>query len=358
MTIFYKINPNSLSEYCAEIFKGLGVPQKEATIVAESLVDADIRGVSSHGVVRVSNYVARLTNGGTRADAQMKVVHDTQISALIDADNGLGSVASEKAIDLVAEKARNMGIGIVLVKNSNHYGAAARWSLKLAGKDMVGITCSNVEPIMAATGGVTKGIGNNPISFAIPTGKFGTICYDVSCSQMAFGNILSYALMGKPLPTGAFLNPHGTPTTDPAQASILLPFAQHKGYGLAVIVEMLTSVLAGGNFGKEIGSQYNLLDQPNHISHFFMSMRIDLIRETKEYLRDADRFVEYLHQLPTQDGSQVLFPGEREITTKAQQEDQGLLLKQDLVNELIGYARMANVPETLDSILTVESLEE
>lgn len=343
---FYKVEAQQLIDYCTDIFVGYGVTRENAQVVASSLVEADLRHVTSHGVIRLSVYVKRLRSGGTKGNPQVTVVRETPISALIDGDNGLGSIVSKKAMEIAIEKIEHSGIAVVGVRNSAHYGTAAYWALKMAERDMVGISCSNVEPYMAAAGGKGHDIGNNPISFAFPTKSYGPVCYDVACSKMAGGKIMAYALLGKDLPEGCFLDKNGTPTNSTDIAEIPRPFAEHKGYGLAVSVEMLTSILTGSAFGTDIGSQYNLIDQPNVISHLFLGFKIDLFRDPKEYRAAADQFIEYLKALPRADGADhIYFPGELERDSKKDMLANGIVLPADLVCELVEYAHEAGVPE-------------
>ena len=235
---------------------------------------------------------------------------------------------------------------MVAVRNSAHYGAASYWALKFAQHDMIGMSCSNVEPYMAVTGGNGRNIGNNPIAYAFPTKSYGCISYDIACSKMAGGKALAYALLGKQLPPDSFLDKDGKPTLDPNAAYSPLPFAGHKGYGLAVVVEMLTSVLANGAIGKDIGSQYDLIEKPNSISHFFMAFKIDLFQELAAYYKKADEFVEYLRNLPKAENvKKIYFPGELEQISKADKLKNGLTLGADLVDELAGFAKEAGLPD-------------
>lgn len=342
----YKVTAEKLINYCADILKGYGVKEENAKIVAKSLVDADLRNVSSHGVIRLSVYLRRIQSGGTKGNPNITIPKETAVSALIDGDNGLGSVVSEKATDLAIEKAEKMGISVVAVRNSAHYGAASYWAMKMAKHGMIGMSCSNVEPYMAVTGGNGRNIGNNPISYVFPTKSYGYISYDIACSKMAGGKALAYAVLGKQLPKDSFLDKDGKPTTDPNAAYSPLPFAGHKGYGLAVVVEMLTSVLAGGAFGKEIGSQYDLIDKPNRISHFFTAFKIDLFQELEDYYKKADGFVEYLRNLPKAENvKQIYYPGELENISKKDKLENGLLFKAGLIDELVDFARKAGIPE-------------
>lgn len=359
MSKFYKIKAEKLVEFCEEIFKGYGVKPENAKIVAESLVDADLRNVSSHGVIRLAIYVKRLKSHGTNGNPNIVIERETPVSALLDGGNGLGSIVSDKAVKLAIEKIKKSGIAVVGVKNSAHYGAAAYWANKMADEGMVGFSCSNVEPFMAVSGGKGHDIGNNPFSFVFPTKSYGNVCYDVACSKMAGGKILAYALMGKQLPENCFLTKDGKPTTDPHEAEIPLPFASHKGYGMAVVVEMLTSILTGSAFGKDIGSQYNQINDPNVISHLFLGFRIDLFRDLDSYEKSADEFVEYLRALPKADGvKKIYYPGELENISKKEKLENGLKMKSDLIEELEGFAREAGVPEKLIAEVKAEPIEE
>ena len=346
MIVSYSVQKNDLADYCGKIFEGMGLSKENAGSVVNSLIDADLRNVSSHGVVRVSNYVNRLKNKGTVPNPCITHLVETPTTVTIDGGNGLGAIASEYAVTLARAKAKEVGIAVATVSNSNHYGTAAYWAIKLSGTDMVGLSCSNVEPLICVTGGASKGIGNNPVAYASPTRSFGHVCYDVACSMMAGGKLFEYQMANKQLPEGCFLDSTGKPTTDPFAAHLMRPFGGHKGYGIAVMVEMLTSILSGGKFGTSMGSQYGILDKPNHISHFFLAMRIDAFRSLEEYLDDADGFVNYLHNLPKSEGTEsIYYPGELENRSKTAKLKDGILLRAQLVDELVELGRENGVPQ-------------
>lgn len=340
----YLVDYQKLEEFCRDIFMAKGLNAADARVVADSLVDADLRNVISHGVVRVGNYVDRLNHGGALAKPEIKVLKETPVSLLVDGGDGLGAVVSEYTVQKLREKAETSGMAFGVVIRSNHFGAAARWAIELAGDDMVAMAGSNVEPLICVTGGASKGIGNNPFTYAFPTGKYGTVCYDVACSVMAGGKMFEYRRENKTLPDGAFLDKDGKPTNNPHEASLMMPFGGHKGYGLAVVVEMFSSVLGGGCFGYEMGSQYGKLDSPNHIAHYFMVMRVDLFRKLDEYRASADGFVEYLHSLPRAEGvDHLYFPGEIEQSFKAKRMTEGLPLPGAVAEDLKRIATEAGL---------------
>jgi ureidoglycolate dehydrogenase (NAD+) len=341
---FFNINSKTLEEYCKDLFVGYGLSEEDAWIVSKSLVDADLRNVISHGVVRVGNYVDRLVKGGANPKPNIKIISETPTTALIDADDCLGSVVSEKAVQLARKKAEAMGLAYIAVRKSNHYGAAGYWSIKLAGDDMFGISGSNVEPIVCITGGKTKALGNNPFSYAFPTKRNGILCFDAACSVVAAAKKFEYQRLGKPMPEGWFLDDQGKPATDAAKATLLLPFGGYKGYGLAVVVEMMSSVIAGGNIGSEIGSQYDKLDSSNHLSHYFMAVNISAFRPLDEYKDSADKLIDYLHDRPKADGVEKIYvPGEIENRSKEQKLKDGLSIHEQVIDDLIALGKGAGL---------------
>ena len=355
----YRMDYLKLVDFVKEIFIKHGVNEENSLIISESLVDADLRNVISHGVMRACNYIDRITHGGTTPNPDIKIIHETPTTALLDGDNGLGSIVSEFAVKLAREKAEKNGISFITVRGSSHYGAAARWAIKLSGDDMIGMTGSNTEPLICITGGKSKGIGNNPFSCAFPTGSYGHICYDVACSVMAGGKMLAeYKLPGKNLPLGCFLDIEGNPTTDPNQAALMMPFGGHKGYGLAVVGEMFSSILSGGNFGYGIGSQYDSLDKPSHISHYYMALKIDTLRNLQDYKNDADKFVKYLHELPKSDDTKnIYFPGELERISKEDKIKNGVIVQSMVIEDLISIGKKAGLTEDSWSFLTEHPIE-
>jgi len=325
---------------------GHGLSEGDADQVAECLVNADLRNVISHGVVRMGNYVDRLKGGGAKAKPDITIVSETPTTAILDGDDCLGSVVSNRAVAMAREKAAASGMGFVTVRRSNHFGMAAFWSIKLAGNDMIGYSGSNVEPIVCVTGGKSGGIGNNPFSYAFPTKNHSVVCFDAACSVMAGGKKFEYQRLGKQLPEGAFCTKDGKPTTDPFHADLMLPFGGHKGYGLAVVVEMFSSILSGGNFGSAMGSQYHKLNSPAHSAHYFMAIKIDAFRPLEDFHKSADAFVDYLHNLPRADGvSRIYVPGELENESKAQKEKDGLRIQDLVLDDLIKLGKEVGLNE-------------
>ena len=332
-----RVGQDVLIKLSAQIFEACGMPEKDAQMLSESLVYADMRGVKSHGLVRIPSYVEQLEEGIFSPVTELEVVRDNGFSTVLDGHNGLGAVVSYKAVELTREKARNHGIAFTVVRGSNHYGAAGLWSYLISkDKDMIGFTATNAIPIVAAPGGTGRGIGSNPFSFAVPAGKYANMCLDISVGHMAQGKIWEYKRLNKPLPDGAWMGPDGELVTDPSRFDIdeyiMMPFGDHKGFGLGVIMEMLTSALAGGEFHRRYGG---LTKEMPKTSHCFMAMRLDAFVEPEDYRRNVDEYIEYLHSLSVKEGSApVKYPGELEAVCQDDSRKNGVPVPEKVMEDM------------------------
>ncbi|QNM06514.1 Ldh family oxidoreductase [Qiania dongpingensis] len=315
-----RIGEEELIGLSTKIFEACGMNEEDAAALSRSLVYADMRGVKSHGLVRIPSYVEQLEEGTFSPVTKLDVIKETAFSTVLEGNNGLGAVVSYKAVELTKKKARENGIAFTAVRGSNHYGAAGLWSYLLSqDKDLIGFTATNAIPIVAAVGGSGRGIGSNPFSFAIPAGKYANMCLDISVGHMAQGKIWEYKRLGRPLPEGAWMGPDGAVTTDPDKFDIneyiMMPFGGHKGFGLGVIMEMFTSALAGGEFHRMFGGLTK--DMPK-TSHCFMAMRLDAFTDAADYRKDVDDYIDYLHALPVKEGFQApKYPGEIEAACES-----------------------------------------
>lgn len=335
----YLISKDDLLRLTTQIFVKVGVDEDEALIVAGSLVEANLRGTDSHGVIRVENYVKRLQQGGAAANVKCRVVTETPSTVVIDANNSLGAVTSRHVSALVREKALKNNMAFGVARNSNHFGAASMWALELAGDDLISFCGSNVHRLMPAPGGKGPAIGNNPFAVVAPAGKYEPMCLDMACSVVAQGNLLKYKHEKKQMPEGWFVDAEGEPTVDPFQALMVLPFGGHKGFGIAIIVEMLSALLAGGAFADQLGNQYEDLINPNRLSHFFGALRIDAFRDLAGFKADVDEFIDKLKATPRKVGTQeVFYPGEIEAKRKIANLKSGITLPHSIVKELSDIA--------------------
>lgn len=345
MPASYCVFGPELEAFTQKIFKAAGVESAEAGLVAKTLVEANLRGVHTHGVLRVAIYLERLRQGGTACNQKAVVLQETPTTALLDGQNGMGATISQQAVELAREKAAANNVGLVSVRMTNHYGIAAYWAQKLAQQDMIGFTCSNVEPLMPATGAKLPTVGTNPFAFVIPGNRYPPVCLDVACSVVAAGKMFDYQSRNQEMPPNWFLDKEGRPTTDPFQASMVQPFGGHKGYGLAVMVEAMTALLSGGNFGHEFGKQYGDVKNPNHTSAFFAAVKIDAFRDLDAVRNSVDAYIDYLHSMPTAPGvDSVLYPGELEEKNRARSLAEGIALPENVVEELGKIADSLSLP--------------
>jgi LDH2 family malate/lactate/ureidoglycolate dehydrogenase len=336
----YNLEEKDLVRLGTVIFEAYGVPREDAGILSLSLAEADIRGIKSHGMVRVPIYIDQFVNGKFSKETKLTVKKETPVSLVLDGNNGPGAVVSAKAVAMTRKKAEQSGFAFTAVHGSNHFGTAGYWSEMLAGDDMIGFASTNSIPIVAAPAGTGRGIGSNPFSYTVPANKYAPICLDVSVGVMAQGKIYEYARLGKPLPENAWLGPDGQVTRDPKQWDpmdyVMIPFGMHKGFGLGVVMEMLTSGLAGAEFHR----QYQGLNaKMTENSHCFWAMRIDAFTDVKKYRDQVDAYIEYLHSLPVKNpGDKVYYPGEIEAALKAKYLKEGVPVAAKVVEDMLGLA--------------------
>lgn len=343
-----KVNGKKLTALIAKIFLGNGLSQEDADIIAGALVEANLTGRASHGVLRTKAYVERIQKGGANIAPHIRVLSETDTTALIDGDNALGMLVAYKASQLTREKAEKAGMACVVTKNSNHYGAAAAWTDMMARDDMIAFCCSNTAPLMAPPGGRDVALGTNPLCVTVPTASYGTVCLDIATSMVAQGKLFDYRLKHQRLPDGWAVDEKGLPTNDPDAAAFLVPFAAHKGYGIAVMIEIMSALLAGGAFGREINDMYQDVEKPNLVSHCFMAVKIGAFRDLAQFRADMDRFVDYLHSIPPVEGQRVYFPGEIEQISRQKALLEGLQLPEDLIAELTALGTASGVQDAAD----------
>lgn len=307
----------ALREICAELFEKSGVPREDAEIISEVLLVTEMRGVKSHGLMRVERYVDCLLSGGIKPRADIRIEKDSPSRALMDGGGGPGIVISYRAMNLAIEKAGKTGIGMVCVKNSHHFGAAGYYTMMCAEKNMAGIAMSNADPLMAVTGGASRTIGNNPFSYAVPAGKYGAVMLDIAMSQVADGKIQIAKKLNQRVPEGSFLDSGGRPSTDPDDyfnGGVLLPFGGHKGYGLALMVECLAGVLSGAAVTKEVKAWNEEPGKSGNTGHFFLAVDIEDIMPSEDFKARMVELVEEMLAAPrAENAGRILYPGQLEL---------------------------------------------
>lgn len=311
-----KISQQKLHTLITELFYKTGVPKDEAAITADVLMKAELRGIKSHGVSRIPIYIKRLELGVVSARCNLTAIRETACTALLDGGYSLGQVAGTKAMQLAIEKAKAAGIGMVGLNKSHHYGIAGYFSEMAVKHDMIGFTCCNTKAMMAPPGGASRAIGNNPFSFAFPAGKQLPVIFDCACSTVAEGKIIVAKNAGQRIPEGWALDSDGNPTTDPVQAlkGFILPAGGPKGYGLAVVMELLCGVLTNASTGTHLTSIYADVDKPQNCGNFFAAIRIDAFDDVDAFKNRMDSYIMDMKNSRRADGaSQIYMPGEIEL---------------------------------------------
>jgi LDH2 family malate/lactate/ureidoglycolate dehydrogenase len=337
------IASNKLRQFTQEVFLACGMPLPDAILAADVLIAADLRGIDSHGVARLSGYVRLHEAGRANMHAKHQIIHQTPSTATIDADGGLGLVVAPKAMDLAIEKAEQVGTGWVAIQHSNHFGIAAYHAMKALPKNMIGISMTNASPLVAPTHSKERMLGTNPICIAIPAGKEWPFVLDMASSAAANGKLEIAQRLEKDIPLGWVQTQSGEPSTNANElkhGGALLPLGGHKGYGLAAAVDILSGVLSGANFGPWVPPFVAFLnplpDLPGKgIGHFLGAMRIDAFRPASDFNHQMDLWINRFKNAERIDANQeVLIPGEPEYKLTLQREKEGIPLHPSVVSDL------------------------
>lgn len=335
------IESKKIKEFSNQCFTSLGMPEEEAKMITEALLEADLREIHSHGFMRLPIYVERMRKGLIETKAKISYEMDSPSMALMDAGYSSGQVAGYYAMEKAIEKAENAGVGIVAVKNSNHFGITAYYSLMAAKKDMIGIVLSNVAPLMPAIGGAEKVIGNNPLSIAAPTGTEFPIVADMAMSNTSFGKVLYAKEKRENIPLGWGVDAKGLPTSNPDEVingGFLSPVGGPKGFGLALMIEILTGILSGGAFSKMIPSMYDV-NQKQSISHFMMAIDIKKLIPLDLYYQNINQLVSYIKDSKKAEGvSEIYLPGEIEFLKEKRNKENGIHMEEDTFASLTRLA--------------------
>lgn len=343
-----KYCPEALSEYCARTLESCGVCAKDARTTADALVNADLRGIHSHGLVRLIGYVKCLQTGGVNADAHPFITAEGPSYAAVNADRGLGIPASVYATTLAMEKARTAGIAMVNVCNSHHHGACGYYASTMADCGFLSMVMSTGDVIMAAPSSAGRIIGNNPFSYAAPAGRHRFVCFDAAMSAVAAGKISMCAQEGKSIPIGWLKDPLGNDTTDPNQYDLggaLMPFGGHKGFSLSVMVECFAGLLSGAASLENIHAWNCDPNSTGDVGHMFLAVNPDLLHPGQNLTQRVEHLVdELINAKPAPGADRVLFPGQLEQEREALARAEGVDLPDSTLAALHESARRTGIP--------------
>jgi LDH2 family malate/lactate/ureidoglycolate dehydrogenase len=324
-----------------------GASDGDAATAAHILVRTDMRGVHSHGVQTLPIHVRNLQDGGTRSPAAPKTLRETAVTAVIDGQAGMGMVIAKHAIEMAIDKARSAGMGVVLVRNSNHFGAAGHYALTAAEAGYIGLATSNASPIMAAAGSKRKVVSNAPFAYAIP-GVQWPMALDIAMSATAGMKVRLAAERGEPIPEGWVIDAGGRPTTDPAdyaRGGALAPLGGHKGYGLALLTEVLAGALSGAGMTSAIVPWLVNTATPTDAGHAFMVLDIECFIDRATFSARMEHLIAEIHAAEPAPGvERVLVPGELEHHNERRALAHGVDLEDVIVAHLERVARDLELP--------------
>lgn len=346
-----RLSADGLRRFGSRVFTAVGMSEPDATLLSDTLVSADLRGIHSHGVIRVAEYVQRLTVGGVNPQGRPEVVRDHGAAIVIDGGNSMGQFGSVFAMQKAIDRAREIHVAVAAVRGSNHCGALEYYTRMATAEDMIGLVTTNALPTMAPWGGVEKLIGINPLAVSIPAQHEVPISYDAAFSASSHGKIRVYGQKNVELPTGWATDRHGRPTVDPREAieGLLLPIGEYKGYALALLAGLLATQLSEASFGTELG---NMQDGPRAGAdgHFFLVINIAGFTDVDAFKQRVDRIIREIRDSRCGDGvERIMLPGQFEAETAESYQRDGIPLNAETLASLQEIADQYGLPGVSDA---------
>jgi ureidoglycolate dehydrogenase (NAD+) len=325
-----------LQKWCINKFQQAGIPMDRAEITTDVLLHANLRGVDSHGVLRMEHYVEKIKQGGINPLAEVSIRNTGPVTAIVDGDDGLGHIAAKEAMAQAINLAKTNGIGVVSVINSSHCGALSYFVEMAAREQLIGIAMTNTDKMVVPYGGSSAYFGTNPMAYGFPAGKNPSIILDMATSSVAYGKILEANHLGQPIPDNWAVDQAGNAITDPHQFAALLPFGGPKGYGLGMVVDIFSGLLTGSPFGPYVKPMYSEdLSQQRKLGHFMYVFDISRFTDPATFNLNINQMIEDIHGMPPAPGfNRVLLPGEPEYLREQQRRQDGIPITEELYNYL------------------------
>lgn len=326
-----------LQNFCEMLFIRTGVNPEISRIVSDSLVQADLRGIESHGVVRTLIYHQRVESQMINHTKEVEVIQEDDATLLIDGNNNFGAYIGTQALNRAIDKARKRGVAIAGVKGSNHFGTGAFYALKAIEQDMILLVLSNASQTMPPSGGIRPFIGTNPLAIGVPAGTQLPFLLDMATSVVARGKIIVAAQKGEDIPPGWAIDKYGNPTTDAnlALEGAVLPVGGPKGYAISMFIDILSGVLTGAGFGKYVNNMYENWEEPQNVGHFFLVIDINKFMPIDSFKTRMDTYISELKGEPTAPGvEEIMIPGEIEFKRALDRKENGIELPINVVTDL------------------------
>ena len=336
MTNTVTVHHETLRDFATNCYCAMDVNEKTASLIADTLVQADLWGHQSHGVMRLFWYAARIKSGATDANSTPLIDGGLGAIATMDGQGGQGQIVADAAMRHAIALSKDHGIGAVAVRNSGHFGTAMYFTKMAADQGCVGFLSTNASPAMAPWGGSQKRVGTNPWSWAAPAGRYPTMMLDIANTAVARGKLYLAKQRGEDIPDNWAIAPDGHATTDPALgiAGTILPMAGHKGYAISTIMDMLSGVLTGSQFGTSVVGPY-VPNGKSGVGHLAMAISIEAIRGIEAFEADMEKLIGEIKDTPLRpDADDIYYPGEIEALSDAKNRRDGIVLPGDTAEEL------------------------
>lgn len=329
------IKAEELKETTRKVFEEHGLSREISETIADVLVHANLRGVDSHGVLRVEHYIKRMKEGGINPAPDLKESNSSASTSTFDGDNGFGHYISKKAMESAIAKAKTEGIGAVAVKNSSHCGALSYFVSQATNENLIGVAMTHADKIVVPFGGSESFFGTNPIAFGFPADKEEPVILDFATSTVALGKVLNAKEQGKSIPSGWGVDENGGDTNNPDEVAALTPFGGPKGYGLAMVVEVFTALLTGAAFGPHISKMYGDYDKNRELGHFFMVIDPDKFVAIETFTSRLDQMIKELREAPPAENVERIYvPGEIEMMNVKERTANGIPISDSIIEYL------------------------
>ncbi|MEK3646339.1 Ldh family oxidoreductase [Aeribacillus sp. FSL M8-0235] len=330
-----------LKKFVVAVMTTAGLEEEESKIFADGLLFADLRGIGSHGISRLRTYAKRVECGVVSSNITPEIIMDSGALLAVDGKNGIGVSVALQVMDICIERAKQYGCSFVGVKNGTHFGTGAYLTKYAANKNMIGFAISNSEAAVVPIGGAKPMLGTNPLSVSIPAGKHNPLVLDMATSVVARGKVVLAEKEGKTIPDSWCVDANGAPTTDPKAAleGAMLPFGGAKGYAISLIIDLMCSSLAGALDGRKTHRFWDDFENPQNVGYFIGAFDISKIRSVNEFTDSVDSIFNEFKACPTAPGvEEVMIPGEIEDRKEQDNIQNGIILSESVIDDLINVA--------------------